>query len=152
MTQSDLSSHDWPVAAPFVAPYRAAAEDIDDFGHVNNLRYIAWSMDTAWRHSNALGLTMEDYHRIGVGCVVWRHRFDYAAPVLEGDDVLIATWIAKNDGRVRLTRAYEIRRVDTGVKVFSGETVFVSVNMANGKPAVMPKEFVDAYRPAVENQ
>lgn len=149
MTNAAFPSFDWPVANPFVVIRKAIADDIDDFNHVNNLRYIEWTMDIAWAHSNALGVTMDDYTRLGVGCVVWRHEFDYAAPVLEGEDVMIATWIAENDGRVRMTRAYEMRRADNGAKVFGGCTRFVSIDMKSGKPARMPKVFVEAYKPAV---
>jgi acyl-CoA thioester hydrolase len=91
---------------------------------------------------------MEDYRRLGVGCVVWRHEFDYVAPVALGDEIEIATWIADNDTRVRLVRAYEMRNAKTGAVVFKGRTKFVCIDMASGKPTRMPKEFVDAYRPA----
>ena len=138
----------WPVADPFVLRRTAVAEDIDEFGHVNNLRYVAWVLDVAWAHSAELGFTVEDYHRIGVGCVVWRHEFDYLAAVLEGDDMAIATWIKANDGRVRLTRAFEMRRLADGALCFRGETRFVTIDMKSGRPARMPRAFVEAYRPA----
>ena len=141
------TSHDWPVASPFVVRRVASFRDIDAFNHVNNARYIDWANEIAWAHSDALGLTMEDYKRIGVGCVVWRHEFDYVAPVTEGEEVDIATWIAENDARVRLMRAYEMRKATTGAVVFRGRTKFVSIDMATGKPARMPKEFIEAYRP-----
>jgi len=149
MSNSVSLSFSWPVADPFVNSRIAITDDIDEFGHVNNLRYIAWAMDVAWAHSNALGVTMDDYTRIGVGCVVWRHEFDYASPVLEGEEVAIATWIEENDGRVRMTRAYEMRRADTGAKIFAGKTRFVSIDMKSGKPTRMQKVFVKAYKPAV---
>ncbi len=140
------SSISWPVRAPFVQTRRASEEDIDDFGHVNNLRYIHWAMETAWAHSGVLGLAFSDYERLGVGCVVWRHEFEYAAPVLLGDLVDCATWIAGTDKRVRLTRAFEMRRADK--LVFRGRTVFVTIDMKTGKPARMPKAFIDAYQAA----
>lgn len=145
----DPMTLDWPVRHPFVQPRRAVADDIDDFNHVNNMRYIAWAMETAWAHSAVLGFTMDDYNRMGVGCVVWRHEFDYKAAVKEGDDVLIATWIADNDSRIRLTRRFEIRRADNGEVCFNGQTLFVTVDMNTGKPVRMPREFVEAYKKSV---
>lgn len=100
---------DWPVASPFIIRKIAAPSDIDAFNHVNNARYVDWANEIAWAHSDALGLTMDDYKRLGTGCVVWRHEFDYVAPVALGDEIEIATWIAGNDNRVRLVRAYEMR-------------------------------------------
>ena len=137
----------WPVVSPFVIRRVAGAGDIDAFNHVNNARYIDWANEIAWAHSDALGLTMEDYRRIGFGCVVWRHEFDYVAPVALGDEIEIATWIEENDNRVRLLRAYEMRHATTGGVVFRGRTKFVCIDMKTGKPARMPREFIEAYRP-----
>jgi len=142
------SSKAWPVAAPFIIRHTAGPGDIDAFNHVNNARYIDWVNEIAWAHSNALGLTMDDYKRLGLGCVVWRHEFDYVAPVALGDEIEIATWIAENDQRVRLTRAYEMRHAASGKVVFRGRTKFVCIDMITGKPARMPKEFIAAYRPS----
>ncbi|MEX0645443.1 MAG: thioesterase family protein [Parvularculaceae bacterium] len=125
----------------------AGAADLDEFGHVNNVRYIAWALDAAWAHSKALGVSFEDYQRVGVGCVVWRQEFEYLAPVVAGEAVDIATWIAENDGRLRLVRAYDMRRAD-GARVFRGRTTFVTIDIKTGKPARMPSEFVRAYKPA----
>ncbi len=137
----------WPVSAPFLERRVVGADDLDGFGHVNNVRYIAWANDVAWAHSEALGLSFADYRRIGMGCVVWRHEFDYLAPAREGEGVDVATWIAENDGRVRLIRAYEFRRAEDRAVLFRGRTKFVTIDMASGRPARMPREFIEAYRP-----
>ncbi|MDZ7628042.1 MAG: thioesterase family protein [Parvularculaceae bacterium] len=129
----------------------AGAADIDRFNHVNNARYIDWANDIAWAHSNSLGLAFDDYERLGVGCVVWRHEFDYVAPVVLGDEIEISTWIAENDNRVRLVRAYEMRNAVSGKAVFRGRTTFVSIDMKSGRPARMPKEFIEAYRPLTKD-
>ena len=144
---SDATSILWPVVTPFVHLRTAITDDIDEFGHVNNVRYIDWAMDAAWRHSNALGLTFADYERIGVGCVVWRQSFDYLSPVLEGEEIAIGTWIDETDGRLRLTRGFDMRCVSDGRKVMRGRTEFVTIDMKSGKPARMPKEFIAAYKP-----
>ncbi len=127
----------------------AGAFDIDAFNHVNNARYIDWANEIAWAHSKALGLSMDDYRRIGAGCVVWRHEFDYLAPVLLAEEIEVATWISENDNRVRLTRVYEMRNAATGRVVFRGQTKFVCIDMKTGRPARMPPEFIEAYRPAL---
>ncbi len=139
---------DWPVLDPFVERRVAGAEDIDEFGHVNNLRYIAWAMEAAWAHSRALGFGMDDYRRIGAGCVVWRHQFDYLGPVLEGEAVEVATWIAENDRRVRMTRGFEMRKAGSGAVCFRGETLFVSIDLGTGRPRRMPPAFITAYAPS----
>lgn len=139
----------WPVANPFVQRRIAVAADIDEFGHVNNVRYIAWALEVAWAHSNALGVTFADYQRTGAGCVVWKQEFEYLSPVLEGEKIDIATWIAENDGRLRLVRAYEMRAAGDARLLFRGRTIFATIDMKTGKPTRMPKEFTEAYRPMV---
>lgn len=137
----------WPVISPHIVRKVAVASDIDAFHHVNNSRYIDWANEIAWAHSNALGLSMEDYIRLGVGCVVWRHEFDYVAPVRLAEAIDVATWIAENDRRVRLVRAYEMRNAATGAVVFRGRTRFVCIDMTTGRPSRMPQEFIEAYKP-----
>ena len=134
-------------AAIFSRRQQVAPADIDGFGHVNNGRYVDWANEIAWAHSQALGLSIEDYHRIGVGCVVWRHEFDYLAPLLLGEEIEIATWIAENDRRLTLTRAYRITRLADRKEAFRGRTKFVCVDMKSGRPARAPAEFLRAYAP-----
>jgi acyl-CoA thioester hydrolase len=142
---------DEPGLSRFLQRRTAGPGDIDGFNHVNNARYIDWANEIAWAHSDALGLTMEDYRRLGVGCVVWRHEFDYVAPVVLGDEIEVATWIAENDNRLRLIRAYEMRNAASGKVVFRGRTTFVSIDIKSGRPARMPKEFIEAYRPLTKD-
>lgn len=138
----------WPVAEPFIERRIARAADIDEFGHVNNVRYVAWAMEAAWAHSAALGFPFSEYERAGVGCVVQRHEFDYLVSAREGDAIDVATWIAENDGRVRMIRAYELRRAGDGLALFRGRTKFVTVDLKSGRPVRMPPAFVAAYKPA----
>jgi len=138
----------WPVRAPFIKHWRASEDDLDGFGHVNNVRYIDHALDVAWAHSEVLGFSLDTYKEIGIGCVVWRHEFDYVMPVLVNDDILIATWIAENDGRIRMVRKFEMRHEKTNKIVLRGMTRFVCIDMQTGKPARMPSSFVDAYKVA----
>ena len=137
----------WSVTSPFVDQRTVVAGDIDAFHHVNNIRYIDWALDVAWKHSAALGLTFTDYKRLGVGCVVRSHEFEYKAPAQVDDKIAIATWISENDNRVRLTRSYELRHAVSDKLLFQGRTFFVCMDIETGKPVRMPKEFVEAYKP-----
>lgn len=139
------TTSDWPVVDPFIVRRLVAASDIDGFGHVNNLRYIGWALEVAWAHSAALGFPFEEFKRIGAGFVVWRHEFDYAAPAFEGDEIEVATWIGANDGRLRLTRGFEMRRRADAKPIFRGQTHFITIDMATGRPKRMPKVFSEAY-------
>ncbi len=140
---------DWDFPNPHLIAITPQTEDVDGFGHVNNLNYVRWCVDCAWDHSQKLGFSFDDYKRIGRGMVVHRHEFDYVGQALEGEALQVATWVLKNDGRVRMTRGYQIRRVSDGATLLRGRTSFVCVDMETLKPARMPKAFAEGY-PAIE--
>ncbi len=142
MTSSDFP---WPVTDPYIVERTAGDADIDEFGHVNNVRYIDWAMALAWAHSQSVGMPFAAYEKLGAGFVVWRHEFDYLRPLLPGETAAIATWIAENDQRVRIVRGFEFRRIDDGEPLLRGRTRMVSVDLASGKPMRMPPAFVEAY-------
>lgn len=129
----------------FVWTTRVVPADIDQYGHVNNTRYIAWAMECAWAHSHALGLSFSDYERIGAGYIVRRHEFDYLSAAMEGEVAAVATWIVFNDRRVRLTRAFEMREMATGRALAAGRTDLVCIDLKTGKPRRAPPEFNAAY-------
>ena len=138
----------WDVRAPFAQTLTVDASHLDAFGHTNNVVYLGWLQDVAWAHSVSLGFGMEDYRRIGAGCVARRHELDYLAATYVGDELHIATWIAENAGKLDMWRAYQIIRAQDGRTVLRGRTQWICVDMKSGKPRRQPPEFVAAYRPA----
>lgn len=135
----------WDVAHPFIKPVTVSAEHIDAFGHTNNVVYLRWLEEVAWAHSNALGLDMDTYRRLGAGCVARRHELEYLAPTFAGDALLTATWIHENEGRLDLWRRFQIIREGDGKTVMRAATRWVCVDMVSGKPKRQPPEFVLAY-------
>ncbi|MGQ0699652.1 MAG: acyl-CoA thioesterase [Panacagrimonas sp.] len=141
------STYAWDVPAPFVQVVTVGAEHLDDFGHTNNVVYLSWLQDAAWAHSVSLGFGMEDYRRVGAGCVARRHELDYLAATFVGDTLHVATWIAENEGRLDMWRAYQIVRAQDGKTVLRGRTQWICIDMKTGKPRRQPADFVAAYRP-----
>lgn len=141
------SSLPWDVTAPFIIDVIACSDDLDGFNHVNNRVYIRWQEEVSWAHSQALGLTIEDYTKIGTGVIVHRNDVIYLAPVLAGDKLRAATWISANDGRLRMQRRHQIIRVADKKTVFRGTTNYVSIDMTTGKPRRMPPLFRQIYAP-----
>jgi len=138
----------WEVPQPFVQNVVVQASDIDRFGHTNNVVYLGWLERVAWAHSVSLGLDFADYERIGAGCVARRHELDYLQATFLGEELLLATWIAENDARLSMWRAYQIIRVRDMRTVLRGLTHWVCVDLKTGRPRRQPTEFVAAYRPA----
>jgi acyl-CoA thioester hydrolase len=145
-TDADLP---WTVVAPQqVLRWTVSAADLDGFRHVNNVVYLQWLERVAWAHSEALGLGFSAYEALGCGCVARRHELDYLAPCFEGDALAVATWVAENDGRLSMWRAYQIIRLSDRRTVLTARTHWVCVDMKSGKPRRMPPAFVEGYRPA----
>lgn len=138
----------WDVVAPFTQAVAVKPEHIDEFGHTNNVVYLGWLEQVAWAHSVSLGLSMQDYRRLGCGCVARKHELEYFAPTFAGEELLLATWVHENDGRLSMWRGYQILRPRDRKTVLRGRTHWVCVDLASGKPRRMPPEFVSAYRPA----
>lgn len=138
----------WDVAAPYVEKVTVEAQHIDEFGHTNNVVYLQWLERVAWAHSNSLGLSMDDYRRLGAGVVARKHELEYLAPTFAGDELLLGTWVKDNDGRLSMWRAYQIVRPVDRKTVLRGSTHWVCVDLKTGKPRRMPPEFVEGYRPA----
>ncbi|MBI2383476.1 MAG: acyl-CoA thioesterase [Gammaproteobacteria bacterium] len=141
----------WDVPVPFVQPVAVAAADLDGFGHTNNVTYLSWLERVAWAHSRSLGLSFEDYRRLGAGCVARRHELDYLAATFAGDELLLGTWIHECDGKFTMWRAYQILRPRDRKTVLRGRTQWVCVDMKTGRPRRMPPEFVSGYVPAARH-
>jgi len=139
----------WDVVSPFVQTLEVDAGHLDAFGHTNNVVYLSWLQDVAWAHSVALGFGMEDYRRVGAGCVARRHELDYLAATFAGDRLHVATWVAENAGRLDMWRAYQIIREQDRKTVLRGRTHWICVDMVSGRPRRQPPEFVAAYKPAL---
>ena len=145
----DPPEYAWDVREPFIERVTVQPEHIDQFGHTNNVVYLGWLEQVAWSHSQTLGLGFADYERFGCGCVARRHELDYLAPTFAGDELLLATFIHENDGRLTMWRGYQIIRAADGKTVLRARTQWVCVDMKTGKPRRQPPEFVQAYRPAM---
>lgn len=135
----------WDHPEPFVTAFDVAPADIDGFGHVNNAVYVRWINDGAWAHSRALGLDFDRYRALDAGFVVVRHEIDYLSSALPGETVLVGTWITANDGRLRLTRRFQLRDAASGRTLARALTGFAVIALSTGRPRRMPAQFRDGY-------
>lgn len=130
------------MAVEFEHSFTIKAEDIDQQGHVNNVRYVQWIQDVAVAHWREAA-TAEQLE--GVTWVVLRHEIDYLRPAFAGEEITARTWVgsasaAKSErfteilrGEQILVRAKSIwcaldsktfrpRRIDDGIKEKFGMT------------------------------
>jgi len=108
----------------FTCTQRVAADEIDEYAHVNNTVYLRWLDGIAWAHSMQLGLPLERCLALRRGMAV-RHT--------------------RVDGRLRCTRRFEILRVADGKRVLDAEIDYFCLNLDTGRPCRFPHEFVECY-------
>ena len=121
---------------------------IDEFGHVNNQRYIAWMQEVATAHSAANGWPMERYLRTGAAWVVRSHFIEYLRPAFAGDALDIDTWAASLALR-EVIRKYLFRRADQ--LVARAETKWVYVDIKSGRPKRIPQELLASFEAVPDN-
>lgn len=135
----------WDTPAPYILDLKVGAEHIDELGHANNAVYVSWMESCAWRHSQSLGLALEDYRRLDRAMAVLRHEVDYLASAYEGDCLRLATWIVESDQRLKMKRSFQLVRPGDGVTLLRASTTFVCIQLSSGKPRRMPQEFIEGY-------
>jgi len=107
--------------------------------HVNNLSYLQWFIDTAIKHSDALGWGMQACKEKGLAWVVKSHQIEYLQEAHQEDKLIIYTWIHKMD-RSRVTRKYKCVRKDNEKVIAKAQTVWVLVDYKTGKPKAIPED------------
>jgi acyl-CoA thioester hydrolase len=121
-----------------------ADEDIDDLGHASNIAFVRWIQRVAIAHSEAVGLGLETYRRLGGVFVVARHEIDYLRPALRGDVLQARTWISSVMA-AKVQRATELVRAADGEPVARSLTWWGWVEMASGRPRRIPPEVLVAF-------
>lgn len=117
----------------FVVPGSA----IDENGHVNNVRYVHWMQDLAVRHWCSVGGEAVNAAH-GATWVARSHHIEYRRPAFEGDEIEALTWVT-NMRKVHSVRKYAFKRVGDGVLLAKGETDWVFVDVASGRPRAIPE-------------
>lgn len=131
----------WDLPSPFVHERVAHHTEIDGYGHVNNVVYIAWMDDCAWAHSTARGIPPELCRKLNRGMAVWRTQVNYLGSAYEGDEIQVATWPVLNDQRLRIVRRFQVRRKADGQTLVRALIHYVCIDLATGKAKRMPPEF-----------
>ena len=146
---TDKDNIQWDYSAPHTLQVTVESKHIDGVNHTNNAVYVQWCEATAWSHSESLGLGLSDYQRLNRAMAIVEARYQYLAPSNKGDQLIIATWLAKGEGRIPLQRRFQICNSFNGKTLLRGQWDFVCINIETGRPARMPVEFTDAYMPAL---
>ena len=145
MLDTDPTALNWQIAPQHILAIAVRDRDIDAFNHVNNVVYLRWMADTAWDHSKKLGFDFAAYEARDCGFVVTRHEIDYRQAALLGDIVHVATWISRNDGRVKLRRRFQMISERTGQTLAFGMTEFASMKLSSARAVRMHEDYITGY-------
>ena len=120
------------------------AAAVDDNGHANNVAFLQWMQDAAVEHAEVTGGTGEA-RRLGGTWVARSHRIDYLAPGYEGDPLVVLTWVS-DFRRVFSLRKYRVVRSTDDRLLARGETDWVFVDRATGRPRGIPQEVAARFQ------
>jgi acyl-CoA thioester hydrolase len=126
----------------FRFPITPAIADIDDLGHVSNLVYLRWVLETATAHSTSVGWDLDRYRKLGSVWVVRRHELDYLGQVTLGQSIIAETWVDPWKGASCVRRTELIR--DQQV-VARAATTWAFMALASGRPQRIPEEMIAAF-------
>jgi len=146
VSEETVGGLSWDRPDPFVLPVRPEAADIDGLDHTNNAVYVQWCEQAGWAHSEALGLSMTDYHRLDRAMAIRRGAYDYLLPSFLGEALLLGTWLTDSDGKLCMRRRFQLLRQRDGATLMRGVWDLVCIEISSGKPRRMPAEFTSAYR------
>ncbi len=124
--------------------HQVQSSEIDALGHVNNLMYLHWTQAAALAHSAAQGWPAEAYLTLGAGFVVRAHRIEYLRPALEGDELIVRTWVSRFR-RVTSLRRYDILRLSDSMLLARAATDWAFINWTTRLPCRVPAEVSSAF-------
>ena len=122
----------------FRYPHAVRDDEIDALGHANNVAYVEWMQSAALAHSAAQGWPGERYMQLGSGFIVRAHEIKYLRSALEGDEIVVRTWVA-DMRRFSSTRRYRIERSD-GELLATAATQWAFVEYATQTLQRIPQE------------
>jgi acyl-CoA thioester hydrolase len=119
------------------------AAAVDRNRHVNNVAYVQWMQDAAIQHSAATGCTRMT-EEIGATWVARMHRIEYLSPAFAGEAITVLTWVA-DFRKVRSLRRYKFIRAADQKVLAQGETDWVLVDVATGRPRGIPADMAKLF-------
>ena len=115
---------------------RVLPADIDQLGHVNNIRYLTWVQEIAVAHWQAEAPESDQQSLLWV---VLRHEIDYLRPAFLDDELEVSTWVGSAK-RLRFERNTEILRLSDGALISKASTVWCPIDATTKRPVQVSAE------------
>lgn len=114
------------------------ADEIDAFGHVNNMVYLKWFNMVASKHCEAVDYSGKLMWENGFGWIIKSHRIEYLIAIKPYENIVIKTRV-ESVRAASSVRSYSVVN-EKGEISTKGETVWVWVNYKTGRPCRIPQE------------
>ena len=88
----------------FQHSFKVKSADIDNLNHVNNVVYLQWVQEIAYKHWDIIA---SEEIKTKYIWMVLRHEIDYLSQAYLNDDITVYTWIEESQG-VKSTRIVHI--------------------------------------------
>ncbi|MFN3453816.1 MAG: acyl-CoA thioesterase [Pseudobdellovibrio sp.] len=134
----------------FRYPIKVSQEHIDSLNHVNNEVYIKWLLEAAGANSSSIGFTLDKFLSEEACFVVRRHEVDYLAPAFLDEELTVETWIEQMEA-TRSTRVYTIKRNKDDKTLIKAKTLWVYINLKNGRPIEIPEHVIESFSPYIHS-
>jgi len=121
----------------FVVPHSS----IDIRGHVNNITYLQWCLNTAEAHW--VSRTSETLREKYVWYVL-NHTISYLASAFENEELELQTWIHSNTG-VKSERHYKIIRLADHKTIVEAKTLWCLLNGKTLRPTKITEEITTLF-------
>jgi acyl-CoA thioester hydrolase len=125
----------------FERRFTAAAEHIDELGHVNNAVWVQWIQEVAVAHWRSVA---DPAHDEAYFWVVVRHEIDYLRAAVEGDELVARTWVGDAPQGARFDRFVEFTNAEGKVAV-RARTHWAIIYKASGRPIRVPAAVVAPF-------
>jgi acyl-CoA thioester hydrolase len=126
--------------------FRVRHSECDIHGIVRDASYLRYMEATAFDASAAAGFDQPRYMALGRMWLIRETWIEYLGALRMGDAAVVTTWVA-DFRRVRSRRAYTVRHAATGDLVARAHTDWAFIDLATGRPAVIPADLIAAFFP-----
>jgi acyl-CoA thioester hydrolase len=131
--------------AVFKRTRKVVAEDCDELGHVNNVRWLAFVGELAGAHAVRRGSDNDTLREQGSIWIVRRHEIDYHRSALPGESIVEETWVEDMSG-ARSVRHSRFTREADGALLVSAVTTWAYVDAGTQRPRRIPAEMIERFR------
>lgn len=128
------------------ARFRVRTYEVDENGHVNNAVYLNWAENLTADHADQCGFGRAWSLEHGGAWLVRRHEITYRQPAYRGEEIVAIVRVESLAG-VRGVRRTTFTRASDGTELADVHSEWVWVRVSDGRPARVPTELMERYRP-----